>query len=101
MAQTHSRPHKLVIRKASPVTKAAIVAAVVLSIFALVALYGSIEQIQNQYDLLRQQAMELESDNQTIAGRIEGLGSIDSAIRIAMEELGMIFPDSVIYVPGN
>ena len=95
------RSYKLVIKKTSPVIKAAIVAAVVLSVVALAALYGSIDQLQNQYDALRQQAMELESGNGLLQQYIEDLGSFESAIRIAMEELGLTFPDSVIYVPGN
>ena len=95
------RSYKLVIKKTSPVTKAAIVAAVVLSVVALAALYGSIDQLQNQYDALRQEAMELESGNSTLLQYIADLGSFESASRIAMEELGLTFPDSVIYVPGN
>ena len=95
------RSFKLVTKKTSPVTKAAIVAAVVLSVVALAALYGSIDHLQNQYDALRQQAMELESGNGVLQQYIAELGTLESAIRIAMEELGLTFPDSVIYVPGN
>ncbi len=98
---TANRPVKLVLRKTSPVTKAAIVSAAVLSVVALAALYGSIDQLQSQYDALRQQAMELESGNHLLQQRIDDLGSMESAIRIAMEELGLTFPDSVIYAPGN
>lgn len=92
---------KLVMKKTSPVTKAAILAAAVLSVVALAALYGSIDQLQNQYDALRQQAMALEAGNGMLQQRIDDLGSMESAIRIAMEELGLTFPDSVIYAPGN
>ena len=95
-----SRP-KLVLRKTSPVTKAAILAAAVLSVVALVALYSSIDQIQDQYDAMRDQAMALESGNTLLQERIDDLGSMESAIRIAMEELGLTFPDSVIYAPGD
>lgn len=95
------RSVKLVMKKSSPVTKAAILAAAVLSVVAIAALYSSIDQLQNQYDLLRQQALALESGNGLLKQQINDLGSIESAIRIAMEELGLIFPDSVIYAPGN
>ncbi|MBO7184334.1 MAG: hypothetical protein J6V34_00905 [Oscillospiraceae bacterium] len=95
------RTVKLVMKKSSPVTKAAILAAAVLSVVAIAALYSSIDQLQNQYDVLRQQALTLESGNGLLKQRIEDLGSIESAIRIAMEELGLTFPDSVIYAPGN
>lgn len=92
---------KLVGRKASPVTKAAVVAALILCVVALVALHGSITQIRSQYDAMRLQAMALESGNQSLIERIDDLGTLESALRIAMEELGLTFPDSVIYVPGN
>lgn len=95
------RSVKLVMRRTSPVTKAAILAAAVLSLVALVALYSAIGRMQTRYDTMRDQAMELESDNHHLQTRIDDLGSLDSALRIAMEELGLIFPDSMIITPGN
>lgn len=95
-----SRP-RLVLRKSSPVTKAAILAAAVLSVVALVALYSSINRIRDQYDAMRDRAMALESGNVVLQERIDDLGSMESAIRIAMEELGLTFPDAVIYAPGD
>lgn len=92
---------KVVVRKTSPVTKAAVAAAVVLCILALAALHSSITQVQSQYDAMRLQAMALESGNQSLVERIDDLGTLESAIRIAMEELGLTFPDSVLYIPGN
>ena len=97
MART-SRP-KLVLRKSSPVTKAAIVSAAILSLVAVVALYGTIDQLHNQYDELRNQAMALESGNLALQDRIDDLGSMESNLRIAMEELGLTFPDSMIFAP--
>ncbi len=92
---------KLVFKRTGPVTKAAILAAVVLSLVALVALYGAIGRIQDNYNAMREQAMELESDNNRLEDRIGSLGTLESALRIAMEELGLAFPDSVIFTPGN
>lgn len=95
------RTTKLVFKRSSPITKAAILAATVLSLVALVALYSSIDRVNDQYKAMRQQAMELESGNDQLATRIDDLGSWESALRIAMEELGLILPDSVIITPGN
>lgn len=92
---------KLVLKRTNPVTKAAILAAAVLSLVALVALYSSIDHIQNGYETMRAQAMELESDNGQLQTQIEDLGSLESALRIAMEELGLAFPDSMIITPGK
>lgn len=92
---------KLVLRKTNPVIKAAILAATVLSLVALVALYSSIDHLQGQYDAMRTQAMALESDNDQLQTQIKELGTLESALRIAMEELGLTLPDSVIFTPGN
>ena len=89
----------LVLRKSSPVTKAAIVSAAILSLVAVVALYGTIDQLHSQYDELRNQAMALESGNLALQDRIDDLGSMESNLRIAMEELGLTFPDSMIFAP--
>ena len=92
---------KLVVRKTSPVTKAAIVTAAILSVVAIVALYGSIDSLRNQYDALRDDALALESDNAALKDNIEDLGSLESALRIAMEELVLTFPDSLIFAPNE
>ena len=99
MARKH-RP-KIVLRQANRITKIAVVSAAILSVVALGALYGSIRHLERQYDSLRNQAMELESDNVVLQENIDGLGSLESALRIAMEELGLIFPDSTILAPGE
>ena len=92
---------KLVLRKSSPVTKAAVLCAIVLSVVALLALYGTIAQIRHQQEQMRQEAMELESGNEQLEENIENLGTWESALRIALEELGFEFPDSVIFVPKD
>lgn len=92
---------KLVTRKTIPVTKAALLAAAVLSVVALVALYSAIDHLQDQYDALRQEALELESNNSQLQEQIGELGTLESIIRIAMEELGLTFPDSVIFAPKD
>lgn len=92
---------KLVFKRTAPVAKAAIMAAVVLSLIALIALYGAIARVREQYDALRNEAIELESGNTKLEDRIGALGTLESALRIAMEELGLAFPDSVIFTPGN
>lgn len=92
---------KLVFKRTAPVAKAAIMAAVVLSLIALIALYGAIARVREQYDALRNEAIELESGNTKLEDRIGALGTLESALRIAMEELGLAFPDSVIFTLGN
>ena len=95
-----NRP-KLVLSRTNHITKVAVISAAVLSVVALVALYGSIQRLEKQYDDLRDQAMALESGNTLLQERIDDLGSMESALRIAREELGLTFPDSVIFAPGE
>ena len=98
---TKEKKTKVVFHKSSPVTKAAVLCAIVLSVVALLMLYGTIANIQDRQEQLRQEAMELESGNERLEEKIEGLGSWESALRIALEELGFEFPDSVIFVPQD
>jgi hypothetical protein len=50
---------------------------------------------------MRQYAITVEGDNQDLDQRIKELGSLESALRIAMEELGLVLPDSLVITPGN
>lgn len=95
------RHFKLVFKKTNPMTKAAILAATCLSVVALVALYSSIDRVNDQYRELRVHAIALESGKEKLQEQIDDLGSLESALRIAREELGLAFPDSMIYTPGN
>jgi hypothetical protein len=67
----------------------------------MVVLQVNIETSRNRYQAMRQYAMTLEGDNADLDQRIQELGSVESALRIAMEELGLVLPDSVIVTPGN
>ncbi len=95
------RALKLTFRKSSPITKAVVLAAVVLSTVALVTLQASMEEAQAEYDAMRQQAAALVAQNQQMSERIADLGSVESAIRIAMEELGLVEPDTIVIEPSN
>ena len=99
--QRKRRRFRLVFTKTSPLVKCLILITVVLSTVALVTLHATIEENRSQYEAMRQYAMTLEGDNQDLDQRIEELGSIESALRIAMEELGLVLPDTVVITPGN
>ncbi len=94
-------PFKLAFRKSSTLTKTAVLVAVVLCTVALIALNASTNAAREDYEALRQQAAALEGENQQISERIKGLGSVESIIQIAMEELGLVDPDTIIIEPGN
>lgn len=94
------RKYRVVFKKSSPLVKAVILLAVLLSTVALVMLYATIEQSHNQYEAMRQQAAMLEENNHSLVERIDNMGSLESIIRIAMERLGLVLPDTTIFDPA-
>ena len=93
--------YRVVLLRTNPLVKAGILAAVILSTVTLVALRAGIEENKRSYEAMRQYAITLEGDNVDLEQRIEELGSIESALRIAMEELGLMLPDAIVVTPGN
>jgi cell division protein FtsL len=90
---------KPVYRRSRPLTKIVVLAAVVLSILALMALRSAILTTREKTEDLRAQAIELEQENSRLEQYIEELGTIRGIIRIAQEKLGLIEPDSIIIQP--
>jgi hypothetical protein len=101
MAEQRKKRYRLVFIRTKPVVKLLILLAVVLSTVALVALRANIEEGKSRYEAMRQYAITVEGDNQDLDQRIKELGSLESALRIAMEELGLVLPDSLVITPGN
>ncbi len=87
--------------RTSPATMVVVMIAMILCTATLVFLHTATEKAQAEYNVLRQQAAELVAQNRKLSDRIASLGSVDSAIIIAQEELDMVDPDSVIVDPGK
>ena len=94
------RPVKLVFRS-SRVIMAIVLVAVIFATITVVALQSSLQESKNQFEMMRQQAAALEAANDELEADIGALGSVESAIEIAEEELGLVSPDTVIFTPGN
>ncbi len=92
---------RVVFRKTSPMVKVLILITVLLSTIALITLYASIEESQRRYEAMRQEAGKLEENNQELNQQIEEMGTLESIIRIAMERLGLVLPDTTIFDTGN
>lgn len=99
MAKRKKKAVRVVLRKSSPLVKAVILVAVVLSTAALVALHANIDDASSQYEAMRMQAAALVENNETLDIRISDMGSVESVIQIAMEELGLVLPDTTIFDP--
>ena len=90
---------KLVYRRSRTLTKVVVLAAVVLSIVALLTLRSAILTAEQTAESLRNQAMQLEQENSRLEKYINQLGTIEGIIHIAQEKLGLIDPDSVVIQP--
>ncbi|MCD7755693.1 MAG: septum formation initiator family protein [Firmicutes bacterium] len=100
MAQTNIfRKIHLVYKPSSLLTKAVIVAAIVLSMGTMALLSSAQQDAQAQAEALRLQAARLEQENALLEERIAQLGTIDSVAVIAGEELGLVKPGTVIIRP--
>ena len=73
--------------------------AVVLSMAAILTLHGVIDATRRDTEELRQQAMELEQEQSLLKQYDLEKGTVREVIRIAMERLGLVEPDSVIIQP--
>jgi len=92
---------RLVYRRSSLLLKILVLVTLVVSAAALVALRIAMGNYQQQSQLLQSQAVQLQEENEALAQRIAELGSKDSIRRIAMEELGLVDPDSKFFTAGE
>ncbi len=92
---------RLIYRRSSALMKCAVLAAIVLSTAALIALRISIQAEDAQQEQLHLQAAQLEQENYEITKNIAELGTVESVKRIATLELGLVDPDSQFFTPGN
>ena len=90
---------RLVYRKTSTLTKIVVSTALVLSMAALLMLHGAIDATQKDTEELRQQAIALEQEQHQLEQYEKEKGTIQEVIRIAMERLGLVEPDSVVIQP--
>lgn len=96
-----SKKFRLVFRRGSLLLKVCVLVMVVLSMAALLTVWLYKRQAQNRYDELRGQAIQLEIDNSRLQEAIEELGTLRGIAQIAKEQLGLVYPDTVIIEPEN
>lgn len=92
---------KLVYRPVKWQTKVALMCVIVLSMVTLLGLHIAITGGEARNEALTSQAATLELQNSQLESDIAQLGSDDSVVDIAGEELGLVDPDTVIFVPDN
>ena len=87
---------KIEYRRSRPLTKMVAVAAIALSMVALLTLSWAKYDVQKQTQEMMGEAARLELENAQLEQKIDALGSVQSAEQIAQEELGMVSPDTVL-----
>ena len=92
---------RLVYRRSSLLVKSVVLATLVLSVLALVALRISIQSTQGQQADLQQYAAQLEQENRALTKQIAELGTVESVKRIATLQLGLVDPNSQFFTPSN
>ena len=92
---------KLVRRRSSNLTKIVVIVTIVLCMGALLTLRLSMNRIKQETRELAAQAAELEQDKSDLTTQIDQLGSVQSVLDIAEQELGLVHPDTVVFEPVN
>ena len=88
-------------RRSSNATKEVVILTLVLCMGALAALRLSMNDLENRTEDLRDRAAILEEENSELEEDISQLGSVQSVVEIAEEELGLVQPGTVIFRPES
>ena len=92
---------KLRLRPSSRAAKIMLIVAIVFATVALIALRVAINKLDSHTADLRDKAAILEQENRDLRENIGILGSLQSIIQIARDELGLVDPDTVILEPES
>lgn len=88
-------------RRSSNATKLVVAVSIVLCMVALITLRLSMNDLQNRTEKLYNRAAALEQENSSLENKIANLGTVQSVMEIAKEELGLVQPDTIIFVPAS
>lgn len=92
---------RLVYRRSSTLVKCVVLTAVVLSTIALLTLRGAILDAKEKEDTLRNEAASIQQENESITQSIAELGTVESIKKLAGKLLGLVDPDTVIFLPED
>ena len=90
---------QIVIHRSNPLTKAVVIAAIVLSMAAVIALHWTQNALEAEIQQMRQEAAELQQENAELAESQLDAGNIQGVMDIAQEELDLVDPDTVLIQP--
>ncbi len=90
---------RLVYQRSSILVKCIVLAAIILSTVALLTLRIAITQENAREEELRKQAAALEQENNKLNEDIEKVDTIEGMKDIAENELGLVDPNTIIFIP--
>ena len=93
------RRFKLVYRRSSTLLKCAILATIVISTAALMALRYRMADIREDLENARNEAAQLEQQNSELERYLAELGTVQNVKDLAGKFLGLVDPNTVIFVP--
>ena len=88
---------QFVYQRTRNITKIVVILALVLCTGALITLRLATKDLENRTDKLYDRAVVLDQENEELREDINQLGSVQSVVEIAEEELGLVQPGTVIY----
>ena len=89
--------HRPVRMRPTPMlAKVAVTAAIVGCCFSLAALHVGLSRSRDSLGALTRQAARLEQEQLALQEKVDKLGTVESYLRIASEELGLVEPDTII-----
>ena len=92
---------KLRLRPSPRSTKIMLIVAILFAMTALIMLRMAITDLDNRTEDLRKKAAAMEQENKDLQENIGILGSVQSIIQIARDELGLVDPNTVILGPES
>ena len=92
---------RLVNKPSSRITKIAVIAAVALSVAALLVFHAIKLDAEAQAEAWRQEAQRQEQEQSKLETQIGNIGSAEGVEDIAKDELGLVDPDTVVIQPEN
>ena len=99
MSRNPLRRVKLVYQRSSTLVKCVVLATLVFSTLALLTLRYAILETEKQNEAMRAEAAKLEQENQELTRSISLLGTVQSVTELAGKLLGLVDPNTVIFLP--
>ncbi len=92
---------RLVYQPSAKLTKIVVVITAAVCLIALLTMQILLVSTEKKNESMRHRAAQLEKVNAQLEKYIGDLGSIDSVIRIAEDELGLLDPTAIIFQPNG